>query len=328
MSQVIGFQCPHCNAPLDINPEDAIFNCEACGQALLSDGSIFDNHYILSNSISKGNIQDIIKNFIKKKGKLRGIKKYKITSISPILLPFWGVAVSASTHYMGYRQYTETRTRTRRGSKGQTITTTEHITVYRHVENDINEKRLVVLIGRRGSSMYGYENAKEIIRRDFNKAVPFNHNQLVKTEKDFQYLSSEIAAEAANQLAKTVVFDDHRARAEKACTKVFDCATQITFEGVYFIHVPVWQVDYHFQGETYRVAISGNTGEIIIGEIPVTKIFRMIFLTLTFLLLIGGGTFSYFMGYSPVATSIAGVIVALLGLVTLGNVFKFMKVVG
>ncbi|MCK4845768.1 MAG: hypothetical protein KAS95_08855, partial [Candidatus Heimdallarchaeota archaeon] len=80
---------------------------------------------------------------------------------------------------------------------------------------------------------------------------------------------------------------------------------------------------------TYRVAISGNTGEIIIGEIPVTKIFRMIFLSLTFLLLIGGGTFSYFMrGDSPVAPSIAGVIAALLGLLTLGNVFKSMKVVG
>ena len=67
MSLVKKFQCPHCNAPMDVNPEDAIFNCVSCGQAILADGSKFDNHYILRNTLNQKKIHDIVKEFIKKK---------------------------------------------------------------------------------------------------------------------------------------------------------------------------------------------------------------------------------------------------------------------
>ncbi|MCG3216806.1 MAG: hypothetical protein KAS63_08800, partial [Candidatus Heimdallarchaeota archaeon] len=225
MSQITKFQCPHCNAPLDVTPEDAIFNCKSCGRAVLSDGSKFENHFILENNITQAKIHEIIKEFIRKKGFLRGIRGYNITRITPILMPFWVVTTDAYTHYVGYRRYSETRTRTV-GSGKNRRTVTESVTVYRPVDNEIREKRADALLGRRGSSIFGYDKVKEIIRTEFSRAVPFNQERLTSTEKEFQYLSSEISLEAANQLGKTVVFDDHRAQAEKACTKVFDCATQ------------------------------------------------------------------------------------------------------
>ena len=326
MSQVKKFQCPHCNAPVDVNPEDAIFNCISCGQAFLADGSEFKNHYILENNLNQKQIRDIVKNFIKKKGFMRGIKGYKITKLTPILMPFWVATTDAYTHFVGYRRYTETRTRTV-GSGKNRRTVTESVTVYRPVDQEIREKRADVLLGRRGSSMFGYSKVKQILQTEFSNAVPFNHDRLMNKEKEFDFLSSEISFDAANQLAKTAVFDDHRARAEKACTKVFDCATQITYSGTYFVHTPVWQIEYVFKGETYRIAILGSSGSIIAGEIPVTTRFRIIFLSITSLLFVGGGVASYFLGNDYIAPIIIGIIVAVIGFFTLKNVFKPVSVV-
>jgi len=329
MSLVKEYQCPHCNAPMDVNPEDAIFNCMNCGQAILSDGSKFDDHFILRNTLNRAQISDLVQGFIKKKGFMRGIRGYKITNITPTLTPFWVVTSDAYTHYVGYLRYTETRTRTV-GSGSNRRTVTEHVTVYRPIDQEIREKRADVLLGRRGSSIYGYERVKDIVRSEFSNAVPFNHDQLVATDEEFDYLSSEITLDAANQLGKTVVFDNHRARAEKACTKVFDCATQITYSGTYFVHAPVWQVEYEFKGETYRIAILGSSGRIIMGEIPVTTAFRMIFLTLTFLTIGAAGVVSFFFGTEPDAIYvpiIAGVVASVIGFFTLKNTFKPKSVV-
>ena len=327
MSQIVKFQCPHCNAPVDVNPEDAVFNCISCGQAFLADGTEFKNHYILDNKHSQKQIRDIVKGFIKKKGFMRGIKGYKITKLEPILMPFWVATSDAYTHYVGYKRYSETKTRTVGTGKNRR-TVTESVTVYRPVDQEIREKRADVLLGRRGSSMYGYRKVKQILQSEFSQAVPFNHNRLMSTEKEFEYLSTEISLDAANQLAKTAVFDEHRSRAERACTKVFDCATQIAYTGTYFVHTPVWQIEYVFQDETYRIAILGSSGKIIAGEIPVTTRFRMIFLGITTLFFLGGGVGSYFLGFDEYIFPIVfGVIVAIIGFFTLKNVFKPVSVV-
>ena len=326
MSLVKKFQCPHCNAPMDVNPEDAIFNCVSCGQAYLADGSKFDNHYILRNTLNQKKIHDIVKEFIRKKGFMRGIKGYKITNITPTLMPFWVVTSDAYTHFVGYLRYTETRTRTVGTGKNRR-TVTEHVTVYRPIDREIKEKRADVLLGRRGSSIFGYDRVKDIVRAEFTNAVQFNHDQLQADEKEFIYLSSEITIDAANQLGKTLVFDTHRAQAEKACTKVFDCATQLTFEGTYFVHAPVWQIEYKFKGETYRMAILGSSGRVIIGEIPVTTSFRIIFLSLTILLLGGAGVASYFFRDLVYVPIIAGIVAAVIGFFTLKNTFKPKSVV-
>ncbi len=326
MSLIKKFQCPHCNAPLDVNPEDAIFNCVSCGQAVLADGSKFDNHYILRNTLNQKKIHHIVKEFIRKKGFMRGIKGYKITNITPTLMPFWVVTSDAYTHFVGYLRYTETRTRTVGTGKNRR-TVTESVTVYRPIDREIREKRADVLLGRRGSSIYGYDRVKDIVRAEFSNAVQFNHDHLLADEKEFNYLSSEIDLDAANQLGKTIVFDNHRAQAERACTKVFDCATQLTYSGTYFLHAPVWQIEFEFKRETYRIAILGSSGKIIIGELPVTTIFRIIFLSLTVLILGGAGVLSYFFQTLVYVPIIAGIVAAAVGFFTLKNTFKPKSVV-
>ena len=118
--------------------------------------------------------------------------------------------------------------------------------------------------------------------------LDFYHKVLLQTEKGFKYLSTEFSTQDALNLAKTIIFDEHRNIAEKNCTKVFDCATNIQFNFVYFVHVPIWEVEYEYKNQTYRIAVLGNSGQILIGEIPVTKRLRIFSSVMTFLAFTGG----------------------------------------
>ncbi|MHA1303648.1 MAG: hypothetical protein ACTSQE_11270 [Candidatus Heimdallarchaeaceae archaeon] len=321
------FKCIHCGAPIDVNPEDAIFNCPSCGQAFAADGTEFKNHYFLPNNINKNQVYSIIAAFIKKKGFLRGIKNYSITDIKPMLMPFWVVRTHAFTHFIGYERYTETRTYTVGTGKNRR-TVTEHVTVYRPIEKDIDEERIDTFLARRATTIYGYKKVKRIVQREFNKAIAFDKKLLLDDENEFEYLSAEFSDIRANQLTKTIIFDEHRARAEKVCTKVFDCATQITFLGTYFVHVPVWEIQYTFKEETYRVAINGSTGEIIKGEIPITTRYRATFFFLSFLILALGGALSWIFGIEhKILPFIFGAIFGLFGWSSLEKALKPISVV-
>ncbi|UJG44672.1 MAG: hypothetical protein K9W46_05700 [Candidatus Heimdallarchaeum endolithica] len=320
---VVQLKCKICGAPIDINPEDAIYNCNSCGQAFTADGKTFENHYFFPNSLNKDKVHEIVGRFIKKNSFLRGIKNYSIKSIKPMLLPFWIVRTRSNTHFLGYLKYSETRTRTSGKS-----TTSESVTVYRPIEEDINEDRTDVILARRATVIFGYKKVKKLIERNIENMVHFDINLLKDKEHEFQYLSTEFSDIDANQLIKTKIFDEHRRKAEKKCTKVFDCYTQITFLGTFFTHFPVWLVEYDFKGETYRVVINGNNGEIIKGEIPVTKLFRIINFSLSILMIAFGILINFFYGKNTkLIPWLSGGLVAVLLFFTINNTFKPLSVI-
>lgn len=324
MMSAIQLKCKICGAPIDITPEDAVYNCNSCGQAFTADGKTFENHYFFPNILNKDKIHEIISKFIKKNSFLRGIKDYSIKSIMPILLPFWIVKTQANTHFLGYLKYSETRTR--RTSSGSIKS--ESVTVYKPIEEDINEERTDIILARRATTIFGYKKVKKLIEENMQNMVHFDIDLLKDKEQEFQYLSTEFSDIDANQLIKTKIFDEHRARAEKKCTKVFDCYTQISFLGTFFTHFPVWEVEYDFKGETYRVAINGNTGEIIKGEIPVTKLFRIVNFSISILLIVGGVLINFFYGKSAgFVPWVTGGIVTFTLFFTVNNTFKPMSVV-
>ncbi len=315
---VIAFKCPHCGAPIDINPEDAIFNCPSCGQAYTADGKEFVNHYIFPNTINEEMAYEIVRKFIKRKGFLRGIRNYSIVKVNPMLLPFWVVNTYARTHFVGYLKYT-----VQEGSGKSS----HSVTLYKPIEKTFQQNEIDVLLARRASTIFGYNQVKSFIRSNFKNSVPFNKDLLLGEEKKFTYLSGEFSDLRANSLAKTRIFDMHRSRAEKQCTKVFDCMTEIDFLGTFFVHFPIWEIEYIFNEQTYRIAINGYTGKIIKGEIPVTKRYRITFFALGALFYVGGAVLEYLLLPSSFVISIFfSAIIAAIGLLSLQNSFKPLSV--
>ncbi len=56
-----------------------------------------------------------------------------------------------------------------------------------------------------------------------------------------------------------------------------------------YTHAPYWLVPYSYQKGTFRVAVSGATGKILMGELPVTRRYRLKKWLTSMVLLIGSG---------------------------------------
>jgi len=71
--------------------------------------------------------------------------------------------------------------------------------------------------------------------------------------------------------------------------KLLDHRLNLTPETSTYTHAPYWLVRFTYQKGTFRVAVSGATGKILLGELPVTKRYRIKKWFTSLFLLIGSG---------------------------------------
>ena len=299
-----GFEtrCSNCAASLSFNPEDVIITCEYCGSITDQKGESVPNHFMLPNNISS---DELLTTIIKWLPSGSRIKKNMISlvSVQPMLIPYWGIHVDATSNYSGYKTATEYREerRTRQvrtsdgGTKTETYTERIPVTVYIPIESSFNENRRRVILSRQGALFYGQEQIESVIDREIAQAKPFNLDMVKELGKEVKFLSGEIELSDARELVTSQVRADHRQQAKNATTELFDCRTKVQTGDAYFIHYPFWSVEYMYEGKSFRVAIDGFTKQILKGETPVTIFARFFNLILTlFLLTIGSLSLFYY----------------------------------
>lgn len=291
-ANLTGFEtrCPNCAASISYNPEDVIITCEYCGAIANQKGESIPNHYMLPNNISSDDLISMIQKWLPSHSRIKK-NEIALSSVRPLLIPYWAIQVNAQSHYIGYIRATdyreEQRTRTVTDNNGnshqETYTEQVPVTVYRPVENDINENRRRILLSRQGALFFGQKDLEKILDREISQAKPFDLEMVKNLGKEVKFLAGEIEDDDAREIIATFVKSDHRAQAHKATTELFDCRTNVQMGDSYFVHYPFWLVEYTYEGKSYRVAFDGFQKEILKGETPVTSFTRVINLIMTFL---------------------------------------------
>jgi hypothetical protein len=133
------------------------------------------------------------------------------------------------------------------------------------IEDSITGKMTEWVLARRYSTTYGIYRFVGSLKD--NELSQF---ELQATE-DSPILNSEISLNDASRRFQKICKDHHRKAIEGI---VLDHHFNIKPESVNYVHVPYWLVRYSHQKGTFRVAISGATGEVLFGELPVTKRYR------------------------------------------------------
>ncbi|KXH76590.1 MAG: hypothetical protein AM326_02355 [Candidatus Thorarchaeota archaeon SMTZ-45] len=120
----------------------------------------------------------------------------------------------------------------------------------------------------------------------------------------------------------------------------FDYRLDMDIEDCTYFHAPYWLIRYEYRGGTFRVAVSGATGRVVLGELPVTKTYRVkkwfssVFMLVAAALLIQGTpyiTYAILMADSsdgevfliPVAMFILGIILWAGSIQVIGGVLKY-----
>ncbi|NWF95547.1 MAG: hypothetical protein HXY34_05355 [Candidatus Thorarchaeota archaeon] len=312
------FKCPVCNGNVRVGPDDVVITCTYCGSTTTDQGKAIGSH-LMEPARDRDERVKGLRDFLRaNKGMNNGLDQAaEVVENTLLYVPVWTSRVKADSWYKGYTtvQVPVQRTRTVRDANGhmRTETYTTYETGYVPVQDEIHTDTDERLLARKGARFYGLEDF--LAKVDLRKTEPYSFEKI----KDLgpTILNAEIGQEEYEKAMHGRVADRHRNQAKSKVTELFDCRTTTEVRGTTYLQVPFALLRYKFQGALYKCAVDGNTGKVVLGEIPITKAQRVMW---AFIGLIGitiggaGGEFAYQGMMNDIDSMlIGGIFAALLG---------------
>jgi hypothetical protein len=266
------FKCPICNGNVSTGPDDVVITCGYCGSTTTIEGKAIGEH-LMETAVDKDERLKHFREFLdKNKGINKGlVEGAQVVENSLIFIPVWTAKVKADSWYKGYKtvQVPVERTEHYTDSEGnrKTRTVTEYETGYVPVQDEIHTDTDERLLARKGARFYGLEQYLDEI--DLSKTQKYNF-ELIK-DMNPTMLNAEIAQEEFESTVHGRVADRHRAQAKSGLAELFDCRTKTNVRGSTYLTAPFSLIRYKFQGDLYKAALNGRTGDVVLGEIPITK---------------------------------------------------------
>jgi hypothetical protein len=299
------YKCPVCNGNVKTGPDDVVITCTYCGSTTTIEGKAIGDHLMEPAVDSDERLKGFQAFLDANKGMNNSlVKDAQVVENRLIYVPIWTSRVKADSYYKGYKivQVPVQKTRRVRDKDGnwRTETYTDYEKGYVPIQDEIHTNTNERLLARKGARFYGLEDYLSKVSLD--KTVPYDFEKIKDLEPDV--LNAEIGQEEAEKALHSRVADRHRAQANGALAELFDCRTQTDVQNTTYLQAPFSLIRYKFQGDLYKAAIDGNSGKVVLGEIPITKGQRIVW---TVVGLIGiilsalGGQIA-FMGYESLGT--------------------------
>ncbi|TFG33122.1 hypothetical protein EU528_01315 [Candidatus Thorarchaeota archaeon] len=266
---VTQFRCEKCNAPYPLGADDVIATCPYCGYTFVVGGSEI-KHLIIQNKLNPKSVKTAVTKWLalaSSKSVGGGVIK-DITLEEPTLrwIPIFRVTGQFESYHFGVKK---------EGSGDNA----RHIRIEDRDSGEFTEW----VIARRHAATFGID---EFIRTlDDRKIKNF---EIAHTE-GAPVLNSEIDDRDAAKRAHTTRMDRERVELLEKMDKLLDHRLNLNPDTSTYTHAPYWLVRFTYQKGTFRVAVSGATGEILLGELPVTKRYRLKKWFTSIFLLIGSG---------------------------------------
>jgi len=249
------YRCEKCNGPYPLGADDVIATCPYCGYTFTIGGKEI-RHFILPNKLDKNTVRTTVMKWLEfaaKKTVGSGVIK-NIELEEPRLqwIPAFRVEGQYKSYHFGYK--TEGSDKSRK---------------YRRFENRDSGHVIEWVIARRHAATFGIDeflsSFEDTITQDF----------VIEMTDQAPVLNSEISDEDAIKRGQRNKKDRERVELLTKMDKLLDHQLEIAPESSVYTHAPYWLVRYSYQKGTFRIAVSGATGEVLLGELPVTKRYRL-----------------------------------------------------
>ncbi|MHA1110851.1 MAG: hypothetical protein ACTSRE_07085 [Promethearchaeota archaeon] len=221
-----------------------------------------------------------------------------IEEVKSIYIPFWIVPFKSHTEYYGVERGSvtryRTRTRTVRDSEGKTRTETYQeayqVTVYRPVESQFNRTGRHSILARKHAVFYGFHEF--IASLSIKNMVDFDFEL---TKKDnCEFINAEIEGHEAQMQTYGAIENQNRSKAGSGLHRLVRCDSDVDVGDPLYVHAPLWLVRYSFNDKDYKVAIAGDSGKVLKGEIPISTKKRIINYALAIVMLLAGAVLGNF----------------------------------
>lgn len=259
------YQCPACGAEILTDEYTAATFCNYCGNAALIESRLKNEaapSRIVPFKITKEQAKKAFFHWCKKGLLTPGdfVKSSTIEKISGMYVPFWMYDYDAKVVLHAEC----TRTRTERRGDTEYIHT-DHFKVFRDVQSDFVHIPV--------------DASKKMDDEVMDKLEPFSYQEM--TEFKMPYLSGFLAErynynsdELKNRIEERV--HTYAVDTAKETIKGYGSVviqqenTQLKQTKDEYIMLPVWMLNYRYQGKNYLFAMNGQSGKVV-GELPVSK---------------------------------------------------------
>ena len=253
--ELVQYRCKKCNAPYPLGADDVIATCPYCGYTFLVGGSEMAKHMILPSRLDEKSVRKSVTKWLKlasSKSVGKGIMK-GIDLETPTLqwIPVFRVLADFEIHYLGAKQEK-----------------LDHKKTWIKIEETNSGETDEWVLARRHAATFGVEEFIESLSDD--TAKPFK----IGMTESAPVLNSEIDEGNANPRARQRKKTRDRAELQERMDHLFDYRLKMNAKDCTYMHVPYWLVRYTYKKGTFRVAVSGVTGKVVLGELPVTKLYR------------------------------------------------------
>ncbi|MFW9965874.1 MAG: hypothetical protein ACFFEA_01845 [Candidatus Thorarchaeota archaeon] len=254
--KLVQYRCEVCNAPYPLGADDVISTCPYCGYTFIVDGGEMKTHLLLNNKLKREGVVKAVSDWIHfaaSKSVGKGVSK-DIELGDPVLqwIPIFRVKASSQTYHFGAEQ---------KGSGKN-----KH---WVKVEGRDSGKITEWVLARRYAATFGIKEFMESLEDKDSKAFS------IDLTDNAPVLNAEIADTDAPVRAKHQKSERDRAELNEKVEKLFDYRLDMEIEDCTYLHAPYWLIRYEYRGGTFRVAVSGATGKVVLGELPVTKTYRV-----------------------------------------------------
>ena len=244
--------------------------------------------------------------------------------VKSIYIPFWIVPFKSHTKFYGVQQgsVTRYRTKTRRvtDSNGKTRTETYQeayqVTVWRPIDSEFNRNGRHSILARKHAVFYGFHEFVTTLLLD--NLVDFDFEQIKKDKCEF--INAEIEENDAQMQTYGDIENQNRSKAGSGLSRLVRCDSDVDIGDPLYVHAPLWLVRYSFNDKDYKVAVAGDSGKVLKGEIPISTKKRIINYAIAVVVLLAGAVLGNF--GLPLAmvedTQIWGIIMIVVALVGMG----------
>ena len=265
------YSCPNCGANVICDSLTASTRCHFCHTPVILSGRLsgeFKPDVIIPFQTTREQAEENFKKFTSGKFLLpNGFKtEAQLRNISALYVPYWLKSGQTEAHL------TATGLTVRSWTTGNTTYT--HTKVY-NVERDCD--MVFVRVPYDGSKRIDDSLMESIEPFDYSGIKPFNMSYLSGCAAEKYDVTKEEAAPRLDERIGKAAEEEIR-RLAAVYTRLQDVHCNVSYKNQQYIYamLPVWFLNYTYNGKDYEFAMNGQTGAMF-GELPVSPVKKFFF---------------------------------------------------
>jgi hypothetical protein len=247
-----------------MGPDDRVGVCQNCNTCVTNDRTIIKEHYLLPAHYSASEALERLILWLKKQtGTDEELPvNIQIESSNLLFFPFWNIQVKTATSYSGV-------------GPDANYFGPDGFNEFKHIQR--TQKAESGSFDRIFS--FTYPSAPEIPSQLLSYEFPTRAKKYFGQSYARQYggrvLNGRMTQPDAESRARTDSVSAMTLQIMREVNQVTGRNDQVEISSSYYLHVPVWDIDYKFGRDSYRAFVDASTGRVIFATFPVSLEYRV-----------------------------------------------------